>query len=147
MDAWSACVDFKWSSFTDMAIASFAETLYDTWEIPAWIHKHSVLLLSQVEELSLVCLQASSLHPDGWLDPPLLYYLLHSSKPSSFCCSLCLVLSSPPRSPVLSLLLLFWFSLWNVTFGDLDRPSWGFCTLGGISIGSRGLFIRDTSLH
>lgn len=41
--------------------------------------------------------------------------------------------SCPSRSllPSLLLLLLFWFPLWNVTFGDLDRLSWGFCTLGG----------------
>lgn len=58
--------------------------------------------------------------------------------------SLCLILLSPRLPSPVSSSFFFWFPLWNVTFGDLDRPSWGFCTLGGISIGPWGLFIRDS---
>lgn len=72
---------------------------------------------------------------------PGLSHQLRSSKQCSF---YWFPLPQLVRPALFSHLFFFDFPLWNVTFRDLDRPSWGFCTLGGISIGPWGLFIRDT---
>lgn len=86
----------------------------------------------------------SSAESLSWSSDPLVFTIC--SIPQSFC-----LLTLPhrvvtPRCSLLSTLFFFccffWFPLRNVTSGDLDRPSWGFCTLGGVSIGPRGLFIR-----
>lgn len=80
----------------------------------------------------------------SWSSDPLLFTICNI--PQSFCLLTLPHRAVTPRCSLLSTLFFFccffWFPLWNVTSGDLDRPSWGFCTLGGVSIGPRGLFMR-----
>lgn len=145
MDAWSTCVVFKWGSVSQI------------WPSPpslrCFITHESFCVEPQTLCTLILDWRAELRLPSGVFSPS--WRLVGSSSPLlsvAFLKAVELLLLALPRlvvAPSLPslLLLLFWFPLWNVTFGDLDRPSKGFCTLGGISIGPRGLFIRDTPFH